>query len=181
MAGTRRRFLGLAGVGTGLALAGCLGDEASGTPTDGNASADDDSNGSDDADADTDDEATDDQTTSTTMSTVFHFTSGGESNQRRAISNISNLLADETTDLDELVVVVNAAGIDLLVDESSTQRDEVVDLIDEGVSFRLCENTMESRELTDDDLIDGVETVPAGVGELTKLQARDGFAYIKTP
>lgn len=31
------------------------------------------------------------------------------------------------------------------------------------------------------DLIDGVEPVPSGVGQLTRLQAAKGYAHIKTP
>ncbi|WP_129116816.1 DsrE family protein [Halegenticoccus tardaugens] len=175
MSRTRRRFLELAGVGTGLALAGCLGGADSEATADGPATERTES---------TDRKRTEDESGANEdgrMSTVFHFTTEGESNQERAISNVSNLLEDGTTDTERVVLVVNSRGLDLVLEETSAFPDEVTRLLDEGVSIRACENTMAARDLTDDDLIDGVETVPAGVGELTKLQAKDGYAYIKTP
>ena len=40
---------------------------------------------------------------------------------------------------------------------------------------------MAAFDMDESDLVEGVETVPAGVGELTKLQAKENFAYIETP
>lgn len=125
-------------------------------------------------------ESTESTTEPPSMSTVFHFSSETDTHSH-AIANVANLLADESTDVDNVVLVANGVGIKLLAEETSESPDRVRSLIEDGVSFRACRNSMEAFSLSEDDLIEGVETVPAGVGELTKLQAREGYAYIETP
>lgn len=127
------------------------------------------------------------QTTRTTepserrlMSTVFHFAKEGESNQRHALANVANLLADDTTPTEDVVLVANGRGVAVLVEGTSAYPEKVSSLVDDGVSFRACENSLEAQGISKTDLLPGVETVPAGVGELTKLQT-DGYAYIETP
>lgn len=165
---SRRRFLALAGVGAGLSLAGCTESRASPETTD-----------------DATQSATESQTerttsTTTPMSTVFHFSARPET-QHHAVANVTNLLADDSTPVENVVLVATGEGIKLLESEGSRVPQKVRDLLDRGAAFRACENSMDAFGLSASDLIDGVETVPAGVGELTKLQARDGYAYIETP
>lgn len=50
-------------------------------------------------------------------------------------------------------------------------------LRERGVEFKQCRNALAGVETTEADLIDGVELVPSGVGELVRLQD-DGYAYI---
>ncbi|WP_435333688.1 DsrE family protein [Haloarchaeobius sp. TZWWS8] len=174
---TRRRFLELLGAGSAVALAGCTGDSSSEST---NTSATDQATGTEAA---TDTETTEETTSEPeekTMSTVFHFAKPPEE-QNHAVANVANLLADESTEVENVVLVANGRGIFLLSKEHSEQTEKVKELISKGVSFRACENSMEALQVSEDALIDGVETVPAGVGELTKLQARDGYAYIETP
>ncbi|AZH26182.1 DsrE family protein [Haloplanus aerogenes] len=162
----RRRFLGLAAGASTLTLAGCStapGDSGtSSSPTEP-------------------DESTDTDTpTSQSMSTVFHFARGPDY-QQHALANVANLLDDSSTAVENVVVVANGQGVELLVASESNHPDRVTELLNRGVSFRACENSLAARDIEESALIDGVETVPAGVGELTKLQARDDFAYIETP
>nr|WP_254283019.1 DsrE family protein [Halomicroarcula limicola] len=114
------------------------------------------------------------------MSTVFHFASDTDE-QQHALNNVANLLADDSTEVENVVLVANGAGIKLLAESTSEQPDRVRSLVEDGVSFRACQNSMDAFSITESELIDGVETVPAGVGELTKLQARENYAYIETP
>ncbi|WP_224269346.1 DsrE family protein [Haloprofundus salinisoli] len=172
---TRRRVLELAGVGTGLALAGCVGGGTDAPASEG----DDASPTPNPADSPTETE-TETETPDPTMSTVFHFTDD-ESHQEHALGNVSNLLADETIDLDDVVLLVNGSGFKLVLEAQTEHAEKLQELQEQGVSIRACENTMERFSASQDDLVDGVETVPSGVGELTKLQAGDGYAYIKTP
>ena len=180
---TRRRFLELAGVSAGALLAGCSGDGGSGsTPTDAAETDATDAAPATTAETETD-IATETQTETETpqqMSTVFHFAKAGESNQERALSNVRNLLETDMVDMESIVLVANSKGIHLLTKEGAHYPDEVQSLTDAGVSFRVCANTMEGIGITESDLLDGVEVVPAGVGELTKLQT-EGYAYIETP
>lgn len=48
----------------------------------------------------------------------------------------------------------------------------------DDVSVKACSNTLAMFDLDESDLVDGVETVSSGVGELTRLQ-NDGYAYIR--
>jgi hypothetical protein len=114
------------------------------------------------------------------MSTVSHFASDPDE-QTHALANVANLLDDASTDVDDVVLVANGRRIKLLAESASNHSDRVTDLIERGVSFRACNNSVTALDVGEADIIDGVETVPAGVGELAKLQARDGFAYIETP
>lgn len=114
------------------------------------------------------------------MSTVFHFATDDERSQKHALANVANLLDDESTPTETVALVANGGGIELLARDASASPDRVVALADRGVTFLACENSMAAAGLTADDLVSGVETVPAGVGELTKRQA-DGYAYIRVP
>lgn len=172
---TRRRFLELAGVGTGLVLAGCSGEAGSGsTATDATEASETETETESPAETRT-------QTaTPDTMNTVFHFSESGESNQKHALNNVANLLSTDMVEMENTVLVANGAGIYLLSAERSNFPDRVRSLLEEGASFRACANSMEALDVAESDLIDGVEAVPAGVGELTRLQA-EGYAYIETP
>ena len=48
-----------------------------------------------------------------------------------------------------------------------------------GVEFRICQNSMNALNLTKKDLIEKVQVVPSGVAEIARLQAREGFVYIR--
>lgn len=52
-------------------------------------------------------------------------------------------------------------------------------LLMSGVRIFACENTLTSFNLSSDDLALGIETVPSGVAELGRLQAKEGWGYIK--
>ncbi|WP_435359135.1 DsrE family protein [Haloarchaeobius sp. DFWS5] len=179
---TRRRFLELVGAGAAVGLAGCTGEQSTGAAT-GTTVTESETETATDTATTTETETTDETTSEPedpTMSTVFHFAKPPEE-QNHAVANVANLLADESTDVEEVVLVANGKGIYLLTEGESNQAEKVRELISKGVSFRVCENSMEALDVSESDLIAGVETVPAGVGELTKLQARDGYAYIETP
>ena len=112
------------------------------------------------------------------MDALFHF-SGGEDEQGHAIANVKNLLRDDSTEPGHVVFVANGDGVFLLTDDSR-KREGVASLLADGVSFRACRNSLAGRDLDPADLLDGVETVPAGVGELVKRQD-EGYNYLKTP
>lgn len=97
--------------------------------------------------------------------------------QDRVLTLAGNLAEDDTVDMDRIVVLAQAEGIDPLTTGGHAES-EVRSLIDQGVSFAACSNTMEMMDLEESDLHDGIEVVSSGVGELTRLQA-DGYAYIR--
>jgi hypothetical protein len=48
-----------------------------------------------------------------------------------------------------------------------------------GVRFDVCEITLRNRKLAKDQFIPEVSYVPSGVAEITRLQPREGFAYLR--
>lgn len=48
-----------------------------------------------------------------------------------------------------------------------------------GVRFDVCEITLRNRKLSKDQFIGEVTWVPSGVAEVTRLQQREGYAYLK--
>lgn len=182
--GTRRRFLRLAGVGSGLALAGCLGTGADasegGTVTTSSvgSSPSETPTGTESRPATATD--TDTEGTPPPMSAVFHFSSSADA-QLHAVANVRNLLADDTVDLGTVYLVANGHGIELLTADRSNYPDQIASLQELGAAFRVCQNSMDALDVTAADLLPGVTVVPSGVGELTRLQVQANCAYIKTP
>ena len=111
------------------------------------------------------------------MNVSFHLITGDEERQATALNIVRNTLDDETLDLDDVVVVAQSGGTDP-VTAQGTGSDRVRELLDRGVSFRACSNTLDSEGLRADDLVDDVETVSSGSGELARLQEAE-YAYIR--
>ncbi|GAA0466525.1 DsrE family protein [Halococcus dombrowskii] len=110
------------------------------------------------------------------MNVVFHHTDDDSELHARVTGNIGNLLDDETIATDDVALVSNGGGIALLI-EDSPEREAVEDLQERGVVFKQCSNTLTDIDTTENDLIDGVELVSSGVGEIARLEAA-GYVYI---
>jgi intracellular sulfur oxidation DsrE/DsrF family protein len=48
-----------------------------------------------------------------------------------------------------------------------------------GVQFDVCEITLRNRKLSKDQFVEYATFVPSGVAEVTRLQQREGYAYLK--
>lgn len=108
--------------------------------------------------------------------TVFHLPEGDVTYGRRALGNVSNLLADETVDVD-IAVVANGGGIEHLLTDSPTA-DAVRELLESGVELFVCENTVDRSDHEPDAFVDGVVVVSSAMGELTRQQAA-GAGYVR--
>lgn len=112
---------------------------------------------------------------------VYHL-SEGIPQASRAIGNIRNHLnADPTA---KIVVVTHGLGIDFLLDGATNQMDQpfaggVSELAGKGVEFRVCNNTLVSRKIAADRVMMEAKVVPSGVAEVAKLQAKEGFVYLR--
>ena len=113
------------------------------------------------------------------MNIVFHLSSGQSMAGAEAMANVSNLLTDETVDLDSVALVANGGGVQHLRADGNVA-DRVQMLIERDVAFYACQNAMNAQELSADNIVDGAETVPSGVGGLANLEAED-YLYIKVP
>jgi intracellular sulfur oxidation DsrE/DsrF family protein len=111
------------------------------------------------------------------MRSVVHLSSGDETEQETALAIVENMLADESDSIDEVVVAAQSEGIEAVTADGD-YADQVRALIDDGVPFKGCENTLETKGLEKSDLVDGVETVPEGAIEVTRLQD-EGYAYLR--
>ncbi|WP_334133900.1 DsrE family protein, partial [Tepidimonas sp.] len=52
-------------------------------------------------------------------------------------------------------------------------------LANRGVEFRVCNNTLVARKIDAAKLLPEAKIVPSGVAEVAKLQAREGFVYLR--
>ena len=112
---------------------------------------------------------------------VYH---NNEAVQRapQMLRNIRNhLTADPTA---KIVVVSHAVGIDFLMRDAKDANGNpfevtVQDLVSKGVEFRACEFTLKARNLDPKVLIEEAKLVPSGVAEVGRLQAREGYVYLK--
>lgn len=99
-----------------------------------------------------------------------------------AMHNISNhLTAAPGT---KIVVVALASGVRAFAfgaqDGSGRPYSEWVDqLAAQGVEFRICQNSMDAMRLGKGDLIDAISVVPSGMAEIARLEAREGYVYIR--
>lgn len=112
---------------------------------------------------------------------VYHFTEGLEQ-ASRGLRNIQNHLSSEPTA--KIVAVGHGAGIDFMLngakDKNGAAYDvSIADLAMKGVEFRVCNNTLVSRKIDPATVNADAKVVPSGVAEVARLQAREGFVYLK--
>jgi hypothetical protein len=112
---------------------------------------------------------------------VYHFSEGLEQ-ASRGLANIRNhLVADPTV---RIVVVSLGPGIDFMldgaVDKNGNPYHAAIDELSlKGVEFRVCNNTLTSRHIDPGKVDMDAKIVPAGVAEIARLQAKEGFVYLK--
>jgi intracellular sulfur oxidation DsrE/DsrF family protein len=112
---------------------------------------------------------------------VYHLNTGVDT-ASAALNNIQNHLnADPKV---KIVVVTHGPGIDFLMQDAKDSKgrefsSSVSDLTAKGVSFRVCNNTLVSRNINPDKLLMESSIVPSGVAEVARLQAKEGYVYLK--
>jgi hypothetical protein len=99
-----------------------------------------------------------------------------------ALRNIGNHL--EVNPKAKIVVITHAQGVDFLMNNAKDRNGNpyhvaVEQLKERGIRFDVCEITLRNRKLTKDQFIPEVTYVPSGVAEITRLQQREGYAYLR--
>lgn len=111
---------------------------------------------------------------------VYHFDSGLEQ-ATKGLRNINNHL--EVDPKAKIIAVTHADGVDFLMEGAKDRLGpfdaRVQELMSRGVKFQVCEITLRIRKLKKDQFIIGVEFVPSGVVQITHLQQKEGYAYLK--
>lgn len=112
---------------------------------------------------------------------VYHVNTGVET-AAQILNNITNEL--NASPKDKIVVVTHGPGIDFLLNNAKDSKGrefsgQVSALAARGVDFRVCHNTLESRKLEESSLLMEAKVVPSGVAEVARLQAKEGYVYLK--
>ena len=112
---------------------------------------------------------------------VYHLNEGIEQ-ASNGLRNANNQLSVDPNA--KIVFVTHARGVDFLMkgarDKNGNLYEPMVDNLKfRGVQFEICEITLQNRKLNKDQFIGSATYVPSGVGEVTRLQQREGFAYLK--
>ena len=112
---------------------------------------------------------------------VYHL-SEGLAQATRAMSNIRNHLeADPTA---KIVVVTHGSGIEFLLEDAMDAEGQSCagltgELGNRGVQFRVCNSTLVTRGIARDKVVLEATVVPSGVAEMARLQAREGYVYLR--
>lgn len=111
---------------------------------------------------------------------VFHISAAD--NARAALRNLANHvdLAPGT----RVVVVAHNAGVEFLLagardGEGIAYQPAVAELRRRGVEFRVCGNTLTLRGIGRDKVVPEAVLVRSGIAEISRLQTREGYAYLR--
>ncbi|HET6493356.1 MAG TPA: DsrE family protein [Burkholderiales bacterium] len=112
---------------------------------------------------------------------VYHINDSAEQ-AGNALRNIGNHL--EVNPQAKIIVVTHARGVDFLMDGAKDKNGNpynirVEELKQHGVQFDVCEITLRNRKLSKSKFIPEATFVPSGVAEITRLQQREGYAYLR--
>ena len=112
---------------------------------------------------------------------VYHQNEGLEQ-ASNGLRNIGNHL--EVDPKAKIVVVSHARGVDFLMkgakDKNGNMYEDLVERLKmRGVQFDVCEITLRNRKLAKNQFIEYATYVPSGVAEITRLQQREGYAYLR--
>ncbi len=112
---------------------------------------------------------------------VYHINEGLEQ-AANGLRNIRNHLSADPKA--KIVVVTHFNGVDFLLDGAKDKNGNpfdaaVDDLSLKGVEFRVCNFTLQGRKIDRSRVHSEAKVVPSGVAEIGRLQAQEGFVYLK--
>ena len=115
------------------------------------------------------------------MKVIYHINEGNEQ-ATDGLRNANNQLSVDPGA--KIVFVTHSKGIRFLMkgakDKNGNKYEDLVEgLKRKGVEFQVCEITLKRAKLSKDQFIEYASFVPSGVGQVTKLQQEEGFAYLK--
>ena len=111
---------------------------------------------------------------------VYHI--NDSTNAKALLGNVKNHLAAAPGT--KIAVVGHGKGIDFMLKDAQDSNGNpyavtMETLAAEGIDFKVCNNTLKSRNLTADSVAYPAKVVPSGVAEIGRLQAKEGYVYLK--
>jgi uncharacterized protein len=109
---------------------------------------------------------------------VFSVTSGDDAAINHVLSSANNVLKFYGPEKVQLEIVAYSGGIRMLLKSNPKIAERVRTLMLYDVTFIACGNTMRTKNITPEQLIDDVEIVTAGIVEMIE-RVKEGWIYIK--
>ena len=108
---------------------------------------------------------------------VFDVTSSNPKAHETTIRHLNFMLENEPNS--KMDIVIYSGSLDMVVDNSSTVREEILKLSkNENVTFKVCSTTMKRNNVDESMIISGVEIVKNPLREIFNRQ-QEGWGYIK--
>lgn len=107
---------------------------------------------------------------------IFQLTDGNAEIQTKFIRQVNNVL--DAAPNSKIEVVTHGLGVDLLKKENNPFIKDLENLVDRGVDFVVCENTLKQRKLKKDQFLTLADFVPSAILELV-IKQEQGWIYIK--
>jgi len=113
---------------------------------------------------------------------VVYQLSEGLEQAAQGMRNIRNHL--EADPKAKIAVVTHGDGVNFLLEDAKDKNGNpfdvtVQDLASKGVDFRVCDNTLTGRKIDKSRVLPEAAIVPSGVAEVARLQAREGYVYLR--
>ena len=108
---------------------------------------------------------------------VFSIHSGDEETINHVLSSANNVLMFYGPEKVNMEIVAYYHGIEAVLKKNKEIASRVDTLMQYDVKFIACGNTMQTKHIKKEELIDGVEVVTAGIVEVTE-RVQDGWVYI---
>ena len=108
---------------------------------------------------------------------VFQLASNDTLVWKGLMNNLQNLKEGWGENV-SMAVVAHGPGIELLMQNKTTQHQAIKRFTHKGIEFIACENTMKQKKIKADEIIPEATFVIMGIGEIVERQEK-GWTYIK--
>ena len=109
---------------------------------------------------------------------IFHLDEYNGVQITTLLNNIENLITDLGEDNVQIEVVANAEGVNALLKRPNSHTEQIIKLAAKGIYFTACSVAVRQIGLSKDRLLEPVDIVRSGIGELVKRQ-KQGWVYIR--
>lgn len=109
---------------------------------------------------------------------LFSITGGDDEAIHHVLSSANNVLKFYGPENVQMRIVAYYHGIRALLKREDQFAVRVDALMQYGVEFVACGNTMRTKKISDEELIEGSEIVTAGIAEMIE-RTKEGWIYIK--